>query len=762
LRHDTPYQISSTCVCNRTSTNGTTPAAVGVSVDPSRLSTGTYQGVIQINAQGSVQPQMLVSVTANVTAVNAPNISIDQPQLVLSTQTGGAPISRVLTVSNAGGGTLNLTATATTSAGGNWLSVSPTSGTATPAVALHLIVSVNSGSLVPGTYSGKIMISSDQGQAAVAVTLAVSTPQANLLLSQTGLTFTAVAQGGVVPPQSFGILNTGAGPMTWTASSSTLSGGPNWLSVGPNSGTVPRSYLDVSIVTVSIDSSGLAPGDYYGRININAGGASNSPQAVTIVLNVLPPGSNPGPMVNPTGLIFTGISRSNNPGSQTVLISNITSAPINYGSIQTYVIPGNWLVNIPANATVNPTTPVQMVVQPDFTALSSGVSRAFVTLGFSDGSSRIVNVLSVVAPEGTLSAKSSEQSAASCTPTTLQIVPTSVQQSFTASLNQPTTLEAQVVDDCGLVLTPDRGGAAVKTTFSNGDVGLSMVHTMQGHWVGTWQPRNASSGNVRATITAFLSLANGKTIANQIDLSVNLVNGAKVPLLSPGQVSNAASSVTQAPVAPGTLIQIKGSQLADTTALSDVPFQTILAGTQAFLNGQPIPLQYASDGQLNAQVPYEVPINAELQLLVQRGTALSLGDSLTVALAQPAIFTVDSSGQGQGVIVNATTGVVADSAAPASAGDLIRIYATGVGAVNPQVATGAGAPESPAVQAINTVTVMIAGVAAETKSATLAPGIPGVYFVTVTVPSGVPPGPAVPVLLTVTGQTSPPVTMAVQ
>ena len=146
-----------------------------------------------------------------------------------------------------------------------------------------------------------------------------------MLLSQAGLTFTGVAQGGAPLPQTFGILNTGSGTMNWSASVSTLSGS-NWLTITPASGTVLRPLLDASTVTVAVNTAGLAAGDYYGRIDLSSPGATNSPQTVTVVLNVLPPGSNPGPQVRPTGLIFTGVAGGTNPGSQVVSVGNLAAA----------------------------------------------------------------------------------------------------------------------------------------------------------------------------------------------------------------------------------------------------------------------------------------------------------------------------------------------------------------------------------------------------------------------------------------------------
>jgi uncharacterized protein (TIGR03437 family) len=267
---------------------------------------------------------------------------------------------------------------------------------------------------------------------------------------------------------------------------------------------------------------------------------------------------------------------------------------------------------------------------------------------------------------------------------------------------------------------------------------------------------------VRATITAFLILANGKTLANQLDLNVTLVTGARVPLVTPGMVLNGASFVAQSPVSPGSLISVFGTQLSDGLALGNAPFQTTLGGTQVVLGGKPTPLLYTSDNQINAQVPFDVPVNSVLQLLVQRGPALSVGDSLTVAPAQPAIFTQSQQGTGQGSILNGVTGILADPAAPVRAGDVVSIYCTGLGPVDPPVPSGGIAPVVPLSQTRNAVTVTIGGIPATVNFAGLAPGFAAVYQVNAVVPQGVAAGSSVQVMLTVAGQVSPPVTIAVR
>src|SRR5258707_5887363 len=91
--------------------------------------------------------------------------------------------------------------------------------------------------------------------------------------------------------------------MSWTTEVATLSGG-SWLSATPLSGTSTAGSLQIPLVNVYANASGLKAGSYSGQIRVRAAGADNSPQVVTVILNILPLGSNPNATVRPTGLIF--------------------------------------------------------------------------------------------------------------------------------------------------------------------------------------------------------------------------------------------------------------------------------------------------------------------------------------------------------------------------------------------------------------------------------------------------------------------------
>jgi uncharacterized protein (TIGR03437 family) len=161
------------------------------------------------------------------------------------------------------------------------------------------------------------------------------------------------------------------------------------------------------------------------------------------------------------------------------------------------------------------------------------------------------------------------------------------------------------------------------------------------------------------------------------------------------------------------------------------------------------------------QVPFNLPANTQHQISVRRGDQLSVPESVTVTETVPGIFTVDSTGSGQGVIYKSMTGTLADSNGPASPGETVVLYCTGLGAVNASVLAGdvvSGDPPQVPAQ----LQVRIGDQQAQVVAARLTLSQPGVYEVHAVVPEGVPSGDNVPVTITAEDRTSPPVTMAVR
>jgi len=106
---------------------------------------------------------------------------------------------------------------------------------------------------------------------------------------------------------------------------------------------------------------------------------------------------------------------------------------------------------------------------------------------------------------------------------------------------------------------------------------------------------------------------------------------------------------------------------------------------------------------------------------------------------------------------------LAQPGTPASIGETIVIYCTGLGAVSPAVTEGSPAPSTPPLATtINPVSVTVGGRPSQVMFSGLAPGFAGLYQINAVVPTGIATGNEVPMVVSVAGQTSPPVTIAVQ
>jgi uncharacterized protein (TIGR03437 family) len=221
-----------------------------------------------------------------------------------------------------------------------------------------------------------------------------------------------------------------------------------------------------------------------------------------------------------------------------------------------------------------------------------------------------------------------------------------------------------------------------------------------------------------------------------------------------------AGSYTQA-FAPGGILAVFGTKLASATASAQtVPLPTMLTGTWAAISGIAAPLYYVSDGQMNIQIPYEVPANSRATLTVDNNGE-SVSFNFTIAATAPAIFATNSQGTGQGAVLNTSYQLV-DASNPATPGSTyIQIYCMGLGAVSNQPADGAAAPSSPLARTSATPQVTIGGVQATVTFSGLAPGFVGLYQVNALVPAAAPAGNAVPVAISIGGVPSNTVTIAV-
>jgi uncharacterized protein (TIGR03437 family) len=166
-----------------------------------------------------------------------------------------------------------------------------------------------------------------------------------------------------------------------------------------------------------------------------------------------------------------------------------------------------------------------------------------------------------------------------------------------------------------------------------------------------------------------------------------------------------------------------------------------------------------SSGQINVQVPWELAGQSSVQMKVSVDDNYLFGNVVTVPLAQytPSFFV----GNGTIAALDATTYAYILSSNPAHAGEILALFANGLGPVTNQPASGAPAPGGANLASTTTQpVVMIGGQQAQVGFSGLAPGFPGLYQINVTVPSGLTGNQQVTV--SIGGQTSPAVVLPVQ
>lgn len=237
-----------------------------------------------------------------------------------------------------------------------------------------------------------------------------------------------------------------------------------------------------------------------------------------------------------------------------------------------------------------------------------------------------------------------------------------------------------------------------------------------------------------------------------------------LPLFTAASIGNAASFEADG-VSPGEIITIFGSNVGPDEP-SGIRFDqsgrvaTETGGTRILFDGTPGPMILASKTQSSCVVPYNVRGKATVQIQIEVDGWLSEAVAVAVRETKPGVFTADSSGSGQGAIVN-QDGTLNIPSNPAAIGSVVTVYLTGVGETQPAGIDGAinigptlPAPLAPAL-------VRIGGVETGIEFLAGAPGlVAGAIQANVRVPAT--PGEMVPVQFLIGGRTANIVYMSIE
>ena len=254
-----------------------------------------------------------------------------------------------------------------------------------------------------------------------------------------------------------------------------------------------------------------------------------------------------------------------------------------------------------------------------------------------------------------------------------------------------------------------------------------------------------SPGTYNATLNIATNAANG-TLDVPVQFQV-VPKGA--PLIYYQGVVDNGTYTPNSTVVPGEIMIVKGEQLASTAFQwgPGIPLSSNIAGARVLVNGLAAPMFYAMYGQLAFQLPMETALGTAM-VQVERDGQLSNKASIHVGTRDPRILVcpVDTR---YGIITypdwvtwaippGLFPGVASRAAHP---GETLTIWAIGLGATNPSVASGAPAPVTePLARMAQMPQVSFGGIGATPSFAGLAPGYAGLYQINVTVPVSVNPG----------------------
>jgi uncharacterized protein (TIGR03437 family) len=240
--------------------------------------------------------------------------------------------------------------------------------------------------------------------------------------------------------------------------------------------------------------------------------------------------------------------------------------------------------------------------------------------------------------------------------------------------------------------------------------------------------------------------------APYVNVATGLVNGATY---RPG------------PISPGEIVTLFGFNLGP------VPLQTAqigsdgrltreLGGVKVLFDGQPAPLIYVGSQQTSVVVPYGVRDKSSVKLRIENQGRASGEADVAVAESSAGLFTAAASGAGQAAALN-QNGSVNSKENPVARGEVVVLYGTGEGVLNPISEDGSIAA-SPLPVPVLPVSVNVGGQQAEVLYAGPAPGLVlGLLQINARVPASISPGNHVPVTVKVGNSTSPSgVTLAIR
>jgi len=221
------------------------------------------------------------------------------------------------------------------------------------------------------------------------------------------------------------------------------------------------------------------------------------------------------------------------------------------------------------------------------------------------------------------------------------------------------------------------------------------------------------------------------------------LNAGYQPITTSPQIQNVsvlAPGYTTLQLSPGALASVMGTNLGPTQQSSNEPLSRILGTTFVAVEGVRAPLLVTGSGQINFQMPADDPVGIA-NVVVSVAGSMSNTLSVDTWTTTPVVLE----------IARANGTVAATGNAPV-AGEIVTIYALGMGSVTPDVPIGSAVSAGSPSTTIWTPQLELGTVSMNVLFSGLAPGYVGLYQINAQMPSPLPQGATATLTVTDDGQ----------
>jgi uncharacterized protein (TIGR03437 family) len=257
-------------------------------------------------------------------------------------------------------------------------------------------------------------------------------------------------------------------------------------------------------------------------------------------------------------------------------------------------------------------------------------------------------------------------------------------------------------------------------------------------------PLLAGFALVFSAIPATAQLTATASLVTAPDLTLN------PPSYSAAGIVNAATQTAET-LAPNTIATIYGTNLSWTTHavtgtdLNGGTLPNSLEGVTVYVNGISSNLYFVSPSQINFLIPYDIVASSGIVYVTRQGVA---GPGVTIPLANtsPGFFEWN----GNFALAEHADGSVITASDPAQPGEVVVLYAGGLGRTSPDVPAGYIVSVATSILYEAELQILVNGnpcPASSIQYAGLAPGFAGLYQINLLLPSALPPDPAIQMVM---------------